>query len=1281
METENNASKVQDSSDDEEVATVTGDVAVELAEFQPSKIDKTAKKSMAVEQHVKLLNSLDASLTIRGEDHDAKPTLPVGWQYQMRWIVDVFVLGFLKYIFCMVGAIIIHDDKATYKMFRESLAIGVGVQCSSTLITCLITSKLSKIKINISGPDIIACLFVVNWAKVLTKYPQEQAVPTLTFLIFLSTFLMGFVWYILGYIGATRIVQFLPEPVVNGFLGCIAWKVLKYAGKVALGRQETELVPWIMLFVSLILGTTLFFLKREHFFQKYGGAMVILPTFLFAPLIVFYIVFLAIGEPLTTYREWGVMFPEFAHRPFWELYTESYGQWFQKDKIAFGAVRESLPDMIVMMIILVVDSLLKLAATKSALEMEVDVRYEIELTGKENVVAALAGISAPGYPQVKFNILSYGILGNKLETRVGYGVGLFCGIMWLCGGAVPLLNILPRFLLSSLLFYAAMPFIDNYLYKPCYTMKYVDIFTIYFILVVVIFVDQVLHMTHAMLDGVVLGIVISVFAFVYQSTQITVIRNATDGRLLRSKVVRSYWEEALLTRVGQRVSVLQFDGFIFFASAASIFERVKSILEESSKRRRPEQTRYFLFDFEHVQSVDESGIKMLKDVQRYVQNHDGSAIRICYTGLTKMGQNSAKLDLLFMRYGLIPGMEDGGENKEHRHRGSASAAGILIAPDIDYGMELIEDKILTRASRVRSKWLVFDSFIKLHKESLEKQKYQEFEIAIGSNVGHNIWEYAELKEIKKGDFLCKEGEMNSSIFILQTGRVTSYTAQDSGVVQRIQTVSKGAVVNDACIFLNLPVSHSIVADKDSTFWCISKEKLKLMEQNEPRLALAVTQHILRHSSSVRQRLERDLHSLEHGKEPTSKKTARVTESAGDFHNSLTLNLGSTVLSKIRKAHLDFQTQALDWRMVHGDDSGKAEQVETLMQYDADHHVHNFRHLKLQRLPTGELKVALNQENEKSAEWGECNPHLSQMQEKKAKKWFEFHLNDQSEAVFDANLKSPSANLKSDGRISLGLTQKAIMDLGIFPTIQEVRNLHTLLSEEKPQNKKSEKIGIDMFLKMVEKLTLANLKEVEIASLHKIFKQYALEKDGKKVLTKKALQELMKDLGHEEDDSELDCIMNEWDVNREGNISFEALVSVVATYLHLEKLDSEMEVDFGKLCNCKEPVSMNPEELAKQVITKEALIESVQRYGGRHGITVNEQLAEEMIFDADIELVDHKVTFDELITTLEMIGPEEIVESISSKENSLVSALSVPSGMHLSFKRRESKRNLLKQNSF
>ena len=37
--------------------------------------------------------------------------------------------------------------------------------------------------------------------------------------------------------------KFFPEPVVNGFLGCIAWKVLKYAGKLPWGQSTTILNP------------------------------------------------------------------------------------------------------------------------------------------------------------------------------------------------------------------------------------------------------------------------------------------------------------------------------------------------------------------------------------------------------------------------------------------------------------------------------------------------------------------------------------------------------------------------------------------------------------------------------------------------------------------------------------------------------------------------------------------------------------------------------------------------------------------------------------------------------------------------------------------------------------------------------------------------------------------------------------------------------------------------------------------------------------------------------
>ena len=109
-------------------------------------------------------------------------------------------------------------------------------------------------------------------------------------------------------------------------------------------------------------------------------------------------------------------------------YTEFYGNVFTGERIAWSALGDPsiLASMVVMWIILLIDSLLKIAATKSSLELEFDVRKEILTTGVENVVAAFAGVASPGYPQrVKFNILSYGIIHNTLDRRVGAFVGIF----------------------------------------------------------------------------------------------------------------------------------------------------------------------------------------------------------------------------------------------------------------------------------------------------------------------------------------------------------------------------------------------------------------------------------------------------------------------------------------------------------------------------------------------------------------------------------------------------------------------------------------------------------------------------------------------------------------------------------------------------------------------------------------------------------------------------------------------------------------------------------------
>ena len=49
--------------------------------------------------------------------------------------------------------------------------------------------------------------------------------------------------------------------------------------------------------------------------------------------------------------------------------------------------------------------------------------------GFQNILNA-AFYGTPGYSQVKFNMINFAITHNADERKVGYAVGLFCGVMY-----------------------------------------------------------------------------------------------------------------------------------------------------------------------------------------------------------------------------------------------------------------------------------------------------------------------------------------------------------------------------------------------------------------------------------------------------------------------------------------------------------------------------------------------------------------------------------------------------------------------------------------------------------------------------------------------------------------------------------------------------------------------------------------------------------------------------------------------------------------------------------
>ena len=185
-------------------------------------------------------------------------------------------------------------------------------------------------------------------------------------------------------------------------------------------------------------------------------------------------------------------------------------------------------------------------------------------------------------------------------------------------------------------------------------------------------------------------------------------------------------------------------------------------------------------------------------------------------------------------------------------------------------------------------------------------------------------------------------------------------------------MTKGAVINDECIFLNLPVTHTVVVEQESTFWAITKTKLKQMEEKNPRLALAITHHILKYATTMRQRLERDIHGLEHFSKPQEK--IKASKFSTHYSHALAQNL----VLHIRENHDAHLRQRLHWKQQHGvDDEHDHEHDVTLAQYDADHHVHTFQHIDLEkfRKEPGKLSNTLEKLHAiKHSVWENTKPH-------------------------------------------------------------------------------------------------------------------------------------------------------------------------------------------------------------------------------------------------------------------------------------------------------------------
>lgn len=757
-------------------------------------------------------------------------------------IISGLINGLLMFVFCWVFAILIFkDQRDDTTVLKDFLPAGVSMQIFSVMIGCAFYAAFSGCKASIAGPDINPALFFalivesIQLGSDTDHMPEiESILPTVILAICICSLLIGSIFLALGHFKLTRIVQYLPASLLNGFLACIGYKVMKAALTTTCGdiyyKKPYKFMFWKLFLPALPIGFGLYLIKAYHVRQPAFAICVTLAV----PLALFYGFLFASGTSLEVARDQcvnttlssscagGWFYPEFSNGQFSSVYHT-----FNLQEVDGGALLYSFKDLPAMVLIVTIDYLLKLAGTKKAIGFDFPFDNEMKTAGMSCLASALFGLSVPVFSQTKFTALNYGITHNVHSRIPGVVTGIFNAIMFFSG--FPLINYLPRFFLGGLLIYAGLGFVVDNLIKSWNRVSREEFLAIWTIVIV--------NALTSLLVAVIVGIILAAIIFALTYGRIGVVKAFFEGRDYESKVVRSVKDSAKLTHLSKRYSIVQMQNYIFFGSAGQILDFTKSFLADQKHLPSVARCRYIIFDWSNVYGIDFSGIGVFQNIVNILHQQ---RIMIVFTGIQENIIRS------MLREGVL-------------HIVAA------VFDHLDLGVEWIEEQLLEWSHLVRSRWLEFRPVIKLHDLAKNKAKHDALEEVLKDiGYGHELWKFVKRIVLRKNQVLCEPGTPAEALYIVQRGKFSaSFTDRDSNV-RKIRSYARGAYINEMAVFTNAIQRYKIIADSEkSAVVAISRQEIARLRTSRPDIFMALQQTILHHYWQTNLKLEREISDLEH----------------------------------------------------------------------------------------------------------------------------------------------------------------------------------------------------------------------------------------------------------------------------------------------------------------------------------------------------------------------------------------------------------------------------------
>jgi len=741
---------------------------------------------------------------------------------------------------CAYGMIMFSDDHN-----QQHRALSVKMNLATAFIIGLLLAVASGVPVAIGGPDLTPVVFLgVFVDKMAThiagelglEYPTDgarrlapssaaefctgghlsthveacdayhrQLRATAIFATAVSSAALAALFLAMGRFRFSRHVSYLPTSIMEAFLSCVGYKVFMYALKFCNYRPEQFLI-------AVCVGVPLYFLKSLHV----GNPALILPVGFVIPLLIFSSIMYVKGKDVDYARDIGWMFPEMENIAFYKVWTESV---FMSDQINFKAWLQTLPDFAIMLVVCVLDCLLKISGTETKLPVKVDKDYEIQLVGAGNLLTCATG-SAVGYMQLKFNVINYGILRNIKDRRAAVIYAVLCGACFF--GTIAHINYLPRFFISSLLFFAGSGFVAENLWGSRRYLSLIEWMEVIIILVVFVITGQ-------LLVAVVVGGFICGVSFILKYARVS----AIEGVPMRGGELRVVERRGpLVQRYVRHITnswllVVRLKGYIFFASAQSLAAHFHQLLDQERQHNLSAYRRlkFIVFDCTMLDGMDASASKTMA---KLVAEAASAKVRVLWTHLSPQFVKELGSRGLFQR------KQD-------------------VLSDLAEAVVHVENLALKYLKRIELKWVAlhpaFSQNQVLTRAHFAFEPFTQVFLTCTARIGCP-WQYcSRLPLVGHHTLLWRKGEMNGMLYLVHSGSVALFEAmpaEEGGEewASPVAVYRHGWFLNRETL-MRAPSRYCGVALEDGEVICWDQEQWWKMASERPLMMSEILKAVMK----------------------------------------------------------------------------------------------------------------------------------------------------------------------------------------------------------------------------------------------------------------------------------------------------------------------------------------------------------------------------------------------------------------------------------------------------